>query len=57
MKRFLIKIAYMILRYYSLDKMPYLYRAGHEYEVISLEIHPVHNNEKDWIFIKAEKKD
>lgn len=57
MKRFLIKIAYAILQYYSLDKMPYLYRAGHEYEVISLEIHPVHNNEKDWIFIKAEKKD
>lgn len=56
MKRFLIKIAYAILRYYSLDKMPYIYCTGNEYEVISYELHPERDNEKGWVVIRAETK-
>jgi hypothetical protein len=51
MKRFLIKIAYKILQYYSLETFPYLYCCDDEYEVISLEIHP-----DEWVRIYAERK-
>jgi hypothetical protein len=52
MKRFLIKIAYKILQYYSVETLPYFYSNGCEYEVISAEIHPV----SGYLIIKAEEK-
>ena len=52
-KRLLIKIAYAILQYYSLETMPYIYCTGNEYEVISVDLHPGHNGEKGWVIIKA----
>lgn len=36
MKRLLIKIAYKILQYYSLETMPYIYWAGKEYKVVTI---------------------
>lgn len=56
MKRLLIKIAYAILQYYSLGKMPYIYHSGNEYEVISYELHPGNKTDKGWVVIKAESK-
>lgn len=56
MKRFLIKIAYKILQYYSIGTMPYIYHLGNEYEVITYESHPERDNKKDWLIIKAVKK-
>jgi hypothetical protein len=52
MKRFLIKIAYKILQYYSVETLPYFYSCGQEYEVISAEIHPV----SGYLVIRAERK-
>lgn len=39
MKRFLIKIAYKILQYYSLETMPYIYWSGEEYKVVVVNRH------------------
>ena len=52
MKRFLIKIAYKILQYYSIESLPYFYSNDSEYEVISAEIHPV----SGYLVIRAEEK-
>lgn len=39
MKRFLIKIAYKIFQYYSLETMPYIYWSGEEYKVVAVNRH------------------
>ncbi len=52
MKRLLIKLAYKILQYYSLETMPYIYCSGNEYKVISAEIHPI----SGYLVVRAERK-
>ena len=52
MKRLLIKIAYKILQYYSVESLPYFYSNGSEYEMVSAEIHPI----SGYLVIRAEEK-
>jgi hypothetical protein len=52
MKRLLIKLAYKILQYYSIETMPYIYCNNEEYEVMCAEINP----KSGWLTVRAERK-